>query len=381
MSPAPPALVCLVVMDGWGPAPEGPANAVYLAKTPNFDRLERRYPHTTLVASGEAVGLPPGQMGNSEVGHLNLGAGRVVYQDLTRINLAIENGSFFENEVLTTAFDRVRSGGGSLHLLGLLSDGGVHSDIGHIEALLEMASRQGVEQVFLHAFMDGRDTPPTSGVEYMRHITGVMSARKLGAVATVSGRYYAMDRDNRWERVKRAYDAIVRGEGEHDSDPVGLLERSYAAGTTDEFIVPTVVREEEAARIRDGDSVIFFNFRPDRARELTRSLTDPGFEAFDRGPGPPMPYFVSMTEYDAEFTVPVAYPPEELRHVLAEVLSESGRKQLHIAETEKYAHVTFFFNGGIERAYPGEERVLIPSPTEVDTYDQKPEMSAREVTS
>ncbi len=375
-----PALVCLLVMDGWGVAPPGPGNAIALADTPNFDGLSGEYPYTTLVASGEAVGLPPGQMGNSEVGHLNLGAGRTVFQDLTRINNAIEDGSFFDNAVLREAFDRARRAGSSVHLMGLVSDGGVHSDMGHIKALVRMAADIGCRKVFLHAFMDGRDTPPDSGIGYMQDICDYFRENGNAGVATVSGRFYAMDRDNRWERVKLAYDAIVNGAGPLQPDPLALVRDSYAAGVTDEFILPTVVIDEPSAHVREEDSVIFFNFRPDRARQLTRALTFREFSHFDRGSQPPLPWFVSMTEYDATFDVPVAYPPEKLRHVLAEVISSAGMKQLHIAETEKYAHVTFFFNGGEETVYPGEERVLIPSPTDVATYDEKPEMSARQVT-
>ncbi len=375
-----PSLVCLLVMDGWGIGPPGPGNAISLAHTPNFDHLSREYPNTTLIASGEAVGLPPGQMGNSEVGHLNLGAGRIVFQDLTRINKAIEDGSFFDNEALNQAFIRANIAGASVHLMGLLSDGGVHSDMGHIKALVEMAGRKGCQRVFLHSFMDGRDTLPESGLGYMEEIIDFFDGCGVGEVATVSGRFYAMDRDNRWQRVKKAYDAMVWGRGPYNPNPLAVLRDSYANGVTDEFVVPTVVNSEPEARIREQDSVIFFNFRPDRARELTRALTFREFRQFDRGPAPPLPWFVSMTEYDATFDVQVAYPPERLNNVLAEVISDAGMKQLHIAETEKYAHVTFFFNGGEETVYPGEERVLIPSPVDVPTYDQKPEMSARQVT-
>lgn len=375
-----PSLVCLLVMDGWGIGPPGPGNAISLAHTPNFDRLSREYPDTTLIASGEAVGLPPGQMGNSEVGHLNLGAGRIVFQDLTRINKAIEDGSFFDNEALNEAFTRACDAGASVHLMGLLSDGGVHSEMGHIKALMEIAGRKGCRRVFLHPFMDGRDTLPESGLGYMEEITAFLDGCGVGKIATVSGRFYAMDRDNRWQRVKKAYDAMVWGRGPHNTDPLAVLRESYADGVTDEFVVPTVVTNEPEARIREPDSVIFFNFRPDRARELTRALTFKEFRQFDRGPDPPLPWLVSMTEYDATFDVPVAYPPEKLNNVLAEVISRAGMKQLHIAETEKYAHVTFFFNGGKETVYPGEERVLIPSPVDVPTYDRKPEMSARQVT-
>lgn len=375
-----PVPVCLVVMDGWGLAPPGPGNAITLAETPNFDRLCEIYPTTSLKVSGEAVGLPPGQMGNSEVGHLNLGAGRIVLQDLSRINKAIDDGSFFNNPILAEAFDRARDSEHAVHLIGLLSDGGVHSGIGHIKALIEMAKQRGCKRVFLHAFMDGRDTPPTSGKGYIEDITGFMTEAGIGAIATVCGRYYAMDRDNRWDRVKLAYDAMIGGNGQLNIDPVKVLDDSYEAGVTDEFVVPTITSSDPLSRVADTDSVIFFNFRPDRAREMSRALIERDFDQFDRGPRPPAPFFVSMTEYDAKFAAPVAFPPEELKNVLAVVLSRAGRRQLHIAETEKYAHVTFFFNGGVEKINPGEERVLIPSPTDVATYDKKPEMSAFEVT-
>ncbi|MHB8168631.1 MAG: 2,3-bisphosphoglycerate-independent phosphoglycerate mutase [Thermoleophilia bacterium] len=375
-----PSYVCLIVLDGWGIAPSGPGNAVELARTPNLDALFARFPHTQLLASGEAVGLPPGQMGNSEVGHLNLGAGRTVYQDLTRINLAISDGSFFQNRELLKAFDRSVESGGAVHLLGLLSDGGVHSDIGHLKALVRMARQRQCSRLYLHLFLDGRDVPPKSGAAYVREIAAFLGEEGTGAIATIAGRYYAMDRDNRWDRVRLAYEALVRGTGPHSPDPVALVEQSCRDGITDEFVIPTVVDADPGSRVSTGDSVIFFNFRPDRARELTRALIFDDFSEFDRGPQPPRPYFVGMTEYDATFGNPVAFPPEELRNVLAAVLAAAGKTQLHIAETEKYAHVTFFFNGGAEALNPGETRKLIPSPADVATYDQKPAMSAREVT-
>ena len=375
-----PAYVCLMVLDGWGIAPPGPGNAVDLANTPNLDGLFARFPHTELMASGEAVGLPPGQMGNSEVGHLNLGAGRVVYQDLTRINWAIADGSFFRNPELLAAFAHANRTGGAVHLLGLLSDGGVHSDIGHLKALVEMARSNDCARLNLHLFLDGRDVPPRSGAGYVREIAACLAEQKTGAIATIAGRYYAMDRDNRWDRVKLAYDAIVRGEGPRNPDPVALVEASYGEGVTDEFVIPTLVDGGPGTRVAAGDSVIFFNFRPDRARELTKALIIDDFRGFDRGPRPPHPYFVGMAEYDASFGNPVAFPPEELKNVLAVVLARAGKTQLHIAETEKYAHVTFFFNGGVEALNPGETRKLVPSPTDVATYDHKPAMSAREVT-
>ncbi|MHB9112716.1 MAG: 2,3-bisphosphoglycerate-independent phosphoglycerate mutase [Thermoleophilia bacterium] len=372
-----PKPVCLVVLDGWGIAPPGPGNAVALARTPNLDRLFDEYPHTALKASGEAVGLPPGQMGNSEVGHLNLGAGRVVFQDLTRINHAIDDRTFFENPVLIEAFTRANDANSSVHLLGLLSDGGVHSDISHLKALVEMAAQQDCTRLFLHLFLDGRDVSPRSGKGYVEEILRFTNAEDLGRIATISGRFYAMDRDHRWDRVKLAYAAMVRGEGPHQADALKLVRDSYAQDITDEFVIPAVIDDGPGSRISSDDSVIFFNFRPDRAREMTRALTFKGFDGFNRGPEPPLPFLVTMTEYDDNFTSPIAFPPEELKNVLPEVLSSAGKTQLHIAETEKYAHVTFFFNGGNEKTYPGEERKLIPSPTDVATYDKKPEMSAR----
>ncbi len=373
-----PAFVCLIILDGWGVAPPGPANAVSLARTPNLDSLFDRFPHTELMASGEAVGLPAGQMGNSEVGHLNLGAGRVVLQDLTRINRAIGDGSFFENTALTGAFDRVKEKGAAVHLLGLLSDGGVHSELDHLKALVRMARQRGCRNLFLHLFLDGRDVPPRCGIGYIREISGHMMREGCGRIGTIAGRYYGMDRDRRWDRVKLAYDAIVHGSGPYEPDPVRLVEKSYAARVTDEFVVPAVV--DKGAKVDSYDSVIFFNFRPDRSRELSRALIFDDFQEFDRGAQPPLPYFVSMTEYDAGFPTPVAFLPEELKNVLAAVLSRAGRTQLHIAETEKYAHVTFFFNGGVEPPYPGEARKLVPSPADVPTYDKKPAMSALAVT-
>lgn len=372
-----PIPVCLVILDGWGIAPPGPGNAITLAHTPNLDRLFEKYPRTALKASGEAVGLPPGQMGNSEVGHLNLGAGRVVYQDLTRINHSIEDGTFFENPILKDAFKRAKTADSSVHLLGLLSDGGVHSDISHLKALIEMAARHDCAKLFLHLFLDGRDVSPRSGIGYVEEIIRYTDAEGLGRIATISGRFYAMDRDHRWDRVELAYAAMVRGEGPNVPDALKLVRDSYEQDVTDEFVIPAVIDNSRGSRISGEDSVIFFNFRPDRAREITRALSFEDFDGFDRGPEPPIPYLVTMTEYDDKFTSPIAFPQEELKNVLPEVLSAAGKTQLHIAETEKYAHVTFFFNGGNEMTYPGEERILIPSPTDVETYDKKPEMSAR----
>ena len=335
-------------------------------------------PHTRIGASGMDVGLPDGQMGNSEVGHTNIGAGRIVYQELTRITKSFDEGEALGNPALTAAMENARRPGQALHLMGLLSDGGVHSHIRHLYGLMEMARRFAVERVYLHCFMDGRDVPPTSGIEFIAALQQKIKELGLGQIATVSGRYYAMDRDNRWERVKLAYDAIVNGEGNKDPDPVAVMQKSYDAGVTDEFIVPTVVTE--GAGIKAGDSVIFFNFRPDRARELTRALVDPDFAGFEREKGFFPLTYICMTQYDATMpNVEVAYRPESLANTLGEYLSRLGKTQLRIAETEKYAHVTFFFNGGVEAPYEGEDRVLIPSP-KVATYDLQPEMSAYAVT-
>jgi 2,3-bisphosphoglycerate-independent phosphoglycerate mutase len=358
-------LVCLVILDGWGLAPPGPGNAVELARTPVFDRLWSTYPHTELAASGRAVGLPDGQMGNSEVGHTNLGAGRVVRQDLVRIDDDIESGAFFENPVLVEACERGRAG--ALHLLGLVSDGGVHSHVRHLRALQELADRQRVGHVFVHAFTDGRDTSPTGGAGYLEGIPGV---------ATVAGRYYAMDRDRRWDRVERAYAAIVHGEGERADDAVAAVRAKYEGGETDEFIQPIVIGDPARGRIRAGDAVVFFNFRPDRARELSWALTDPAFSGFDRGADPPLPHYVQMTEYADDIHAPVAFPSESLHDVLAQILAGAGIAQVHAAETEKYAHVTYFFDGGSETRQRGEEWKLVDSRRDVATYDLAPQMSA-----
>lgn len=369
----------LIVLDGWGHREEAACNAVRQARTPRLSELARTYPGTTLGAGGLAVGLPEGQMGNSEVGHLNLGAGRVVYQDYTRISLAVEDGSFFDNPVLNRACGQVRQTGGALHLLGLVSDGGVHSHQRHLEALVELAARRGVERLYVHAFLDGRDTPPQSGRGYLEALERVLAREGVGRIATVSGRYYAMDRDTRWDRVEKAFRALCRGEGRIAASADEAVRSAYDEGQTDEFVVPRVV-VDQAGRpvgpVRDGDAVIFFNFRADRARELTRAFTQPGFDAFDVAGRPALACFVTFTEYDETFGLPIAFAPERLTHLFGEVVSAAGLRQLRIAETEKYAHVTFFFNGGSEEPFPGEERVLIPSPRDVATYDQKPEMSA-----
>jgi len=371
--------LCLIILDGWGVSKETRGNAIALGKTPNMDRLLFEYPHTFLDASGEAVGLPEGQMGNSEVGHLNIGAGRVVYQEFTRITKAIRDGSFFQEPVLLEAIKNVQRHSSSLHLMGLFSDGGVHSHITHLYALLELAKKNCLESVFLHLFLDGRDVPPQSALEYLAQLEKKIAEIGLGKIATISGRYYAMDRDKRWERTKLTYDAMVYGKGEYAKNAEEAVEQSYAQGVVDEFVKPTVI-SLTSSRIKDNDSIIFFNFRSDRTRQITRAFINSDFSEFDRGPHPPKVHFVCMTEYDATFKAPIAFPPLELADVLANVIAEKNLKQLHIAETEKYAHVTFFFNGGKEEPKKGEERRLIPSP-QVATYDLKPEMSAYEVTS
>ena len=372
--------VVLMVLDGWGTAPAGSGNAVSLATTPVFDGLLAAYPHGTLEASGPAVGLPPGQMGNSEVGHLNIGAGRVVYQDLTRISKAISDGEFFTNRVLTQAYAKAHGRGSTLHLMGLVSGGGVHSDMGHLKACLDLAARQRLTKVVVHAFLDGRDTPPRSAKVYLAEIQQTMDDLALGRFGVICGRYYAMDRDTRWDRVKLAYDALAYGDGFFAADAQAAVDAAYKRGENDEFVRPTVVAPEHDPRVVDGDVCLFFNFRPDRARELTRAFTEPGFAEFERGPHPPATDFVTLTRYKKEFGLPVAFSPQHPTNVLADVLAAHGLRQLHIAETEKYAHVTFFMNGGVEKAVEGETRILVPSPRDVPTYDRKPEMSARFVT-
>ncbi|MBR5791248.1 MAG: 2,3-bisphosphoglycerate-independent phosphoglycerate mutase [Phascolarctobacterium sp.] len=370
--------VMLMILDGWGVAPASDVNAATLAQTPNLDRYFAEFPHTTLEASGMEVGLPEGQIGNSEVGHLNIGAGRIIYQSLTRITKAIKDGDFFTNEVLCACMDKTKNAGKALHLMGLLSDGGVHSNINHLIALLEMAKARGLEKVYVHAFLDGRDVPPKSAVGFIKQLQDAIAGMGFGKIATVMGRYYAMDRDNRWDRLEKAYKTLVFGEGKLVADPVQGVEASYEAGVTDEFVEPMVV-EGVDAKITSGDGIIFFNFRPDRARQITRALNDAEFPHFER-PASALPVnFVCMTQYDATIDAPVAYPPEEYNDTLGEVLAKEGKHQLRIAETEKYAHVTFFFNGGVEEPNLNEERVLINSP-KVATYNLQPEMSAYDVT-
>lgn len=373
-----PLLLC--IMDGFGINPAEKGNAIKMAKTPNLDKLFQTYPHTQLSASGMAVGLPEGQMGNSEVGHTNIGAGRIVYQELTRITKSIQDGDFYENEALLKAIENAKQNKTALHLLGLVSDGGVHSHNSHIYALAELAKRSGLEKVYVHCFLDGRDVPPTSGKDFVKEMTEKLNEIGVGKIATVMGRYYAMDRDNRWDRVEKAYRAMVFGEGNTDSCPVSAVEDSYKNDVTDEFVVPTVITEngEPVAKIGAGDSVIFANFRPDRARQITRAFVDPDFNGFERKFFPV--HFVCMTQYDKTMpNVDVAFKPQVLVNTLGEYLSKHGLKQLRIAETEKYAHVTFFFNGGVEKVSEGEDRALINSP-KVATYDLQPEMSAFEVT-
>ena len=370
----------LIIMDGFGERKDSEGNAVKLAGTPHISALEAEYPMTFIGASGMSVGLPDGQMGNSEVGHLNIGAGRIVYQELTRITKAIQDGDFFQVKEFNDAIDNCLKNGTDLHLFGLLSDGGVHSHNEHLYALVELAKKRGLDRVYIHCFMDGRDVPPDSGKGYMEQLEATLQEIGVGKIASVSGRYYAMDRDNRWERVQKAYDAIAKSEGEFNESAVAAMQASYDAGVMDEFVLPTVITQngQPVARVKKDDSIIFFNFRPDRAREITRTFIDPEFSGFAREDFPV--YFVSMTQYDTTFpNIHVAYKPQTLENTLGEYLSKNGVKQFRIAETEKYAHVTFFFNGGVEQPNPGEDRVLIPSP-KVATYDLQPEMSAYEVT-
>ncbi|MGM9552062.1 MAG: 2,3-bisphosphoglycerate-independent phosphoglycerate mutase [Clostridia bacterium] len=367
--------VALIIMDGYGLNPSHEGNAIYEANTPNLDKYFKECPNTAIAASGLDVGLPDGQMGNSEVGHTNIGAGRVVYQMLVKITKDIQDGTILKNKVLCDAMENAK--GKALHLMGLLSPGGVHSHNTHLYGLIEMAKKMGVEKVYVHTFLDGRDVPPSSAAEYMEELQKKIDEIGLGSIATVAGRFYAMDRDNAWDRVEKAYAALVYGEGVEETDAVEAVKNSYANGVTDEFMLPTVV--DKNGQIKEGDSVIFFNFRPDRARQLTRTFVDESFTGFERRKGYFPLHFVCMAQYDAEMpNVTVAYPPEELTMTLGEYLSKKGLTQLRIAETQKYAHVTFFFNGGEEKQFGGEDRILIKSP-DVATFDMKPEMSAYEV--
>ncbi len=370
-----------MILDGWGYTTEEEGNAVMAANTQILDSLLEKYPSCLLEVSGKGVGLPEGQMGNSEVGHLNIGAGRIVYQDFTRINKAIYDGSFFENRVLLEAMKNVKENDSSLHLMGLFSYGGVHSHMDHMRALVEMAKKEGLEKVYIHAFLDGRDVPPQTALEDMKDHEEFCKSTGIVKTATISGRYYAMDRDKRWKRTELAYDAITLGEGILADDAVSAISQAYERGENDEFVRPTVITGEDGrpvATVKNGDSVIFYNFRPDRARQMTYAFVKDDFDGFERKANPDV-HYVCMAEYDENLDVPIAFPPETIKNTLGEVLSNNNKNQLRIAETEKYAHVTFFFNGGVEKENEGEERCLIPSP-DVATYDLKPEMSAYEVT-
>jgi 2,3-bisphosphoglycerate-independent phosphoglycerate mutase len=376
-----PKPIVLTVLDGWGFRAETKGNAIALARKPNYDRLLADFPNTLVHTSGPAVGLPEGQMGNSEVGHLNMGAGRIVHMDITRIDQAIADGSFFQHDLLLQAMRRGQKG--QLHLIGLLSDGGVHSHMQHLFALLRMAHQNEVERVFIHCFLDGRDTPPNSGIDYLRQLQQQLKEIGTGRIASLSGRYYAMDRDNRWERVELAYRAVVHGQSEvRYQDPIEAIRKSYEAGVTDEFSVPVAMTNgpgpaaPPVACIRDDDAVIFFNFRADRARQMTKAIAEPGFDRFADPARPRKLFFVGMTQYDKSFTwLNYVLTPEKLEHILAQVFAGLNMRNLRVAETEKYAHVTYFFNGGVEKPFPGEERLLVPSP-KVPTYDLMPEMSA-----
>jgi len=372
----------LMILDGWGQNPVCHDNAACMAKTPRLDDLFAHVPHTLLGASGRSVGLPDGQMGNSEVGHLNLGAGRIIYQELTRISLSIEDGSLFENPVLNQTLTDLRTSGGKLHLLGLLSDGGVHSHNSHLYALIAMAHRAGISDICIHPFLDGRDTPPKSAAGYLQELETELQRQGAGRICSIMGRFFAMDRDNRWERVERAWRALVDGIGIQVTSSSQAIADAYAAGQTDEFVEPRLISQDNQppSTIDDGDAIVFFNFRSDRARELTRAFTATDFTGFSRRKVPDLAGYVCLTEYDETFGLPVAFPSTSYEQLLGEVIASHGLRQLRIAETEKYAHVTFFFNGGREEPFWGEDRALIPSPKEIATYDQKPEMSAVAVT-
>ena len=374
-------LTMLMILDGFGDNPNKDGNAIKMAKTPNIDRLMKKYSNVDIGTSGLAVGLPEGQMGNSEVGHTNIGAGRIVYQELTRITKSIEDGDFFSNPEFISAIENCKKNNSKLHILGLVSDGGVHSHNRHLYGLLEMAKRRDFEDVYVHCFLDGRDTPPASAESYILKLQDKMNEKGVGKIASLSGRFYAMDRDKRWQRVQKCYDALVNGEGEKAGDPIKAIEDSYQKEVFDEFVEPTVIcnGEEPVATIGKNDSVIFFNFRPDRAREITRAIVDPNFDGFETKKDLNT-YFVCFTSYDETMpNVHIAFKKEPLKNTFGEYISNKGYTQLRIAETEKYAHVTFFFNGGEEKQYEGEDRILVPSP-KVETYDMKPEMSAYEVT-
>jgi len=372
----------LIILDGWGIGADEPTNAVLAAHTPCIDRLQATYPMTRLHCSGRAVGLPSGIMGNSEVGHMNIGAGRVVYQDLVRIDTAIDDGTFVNNPQLDAAMQAVAASNTALHLMGLVSDGGVHSHLTHLCALIDMAQKKGLARVFVHAILDGRDTAPHSGAGYLAQLEEHYRQTGCGATASICGRYFAMDRDKRWDRVETAYRLYTDGDGRPETDPVAAVKSAYAREETDEFVKPVVMVGDDGtplATVGDGDGIIFFNFRADRAREITRAFTDPGFDGFSRRTMPRLAGYTTMTLYDEAFDLPMAFEPEHLDRILGEVISQTGMRQLRIAETEKYAHVTYFFNGGEETPFENEERCMIPSPREVATYDLKPEMSALQV--
>jgi len=373
-------LMALVILDGYGYTQNKEGNAIEEAKTPFLNALYQNNPHTLITASGPEVGLPAGQMGNSEVGHLNLGAGRVVYQELTRISKSIVDGDFFENEAFLKGIESAKEKNSTLHLMGLLSDGGVHSHEDHLYALIELAKKQGLKKVVIHCFMDGRDTAPDGGAIFVKHLEEKIKEIGVGEIGTIMGRYFAMDRDNRWDRIQKAYGALVMGEGVHVLSATQAIRESYGKGVSDEFILPTIIDTVEETRIKANDTIIFFNFRPDRARELTQAFIDPDFSEFIRQTGYFPVTFVSMTQYEKSFTnIEIAFKPDCIKNTLGEYLSDLGIHQLRIAETEKYAHVTYFFNGGVEKQYLLEDRVLVPSP-HVPTYDLMPEMSAPEVT-
>ena len=373
----------LIILDGWGVREDRTGNAVAQAHTPFLHKIQKQYPCSQLVTFGNAVGLPDEIMGNSEVGHLNIGAGRVVYQDLMRIDKAIENGSFFENPAISRLMEKVKKNRSKLHLMGLVSDGGVHSQLTHLFALLDMAGRRQLEQVVVHAILDGRDTPPTSGVTYLSALQSHIETSGIGAIASICGRFYAMDRDKRWDRIEKAFHLYTRGQGIQATDPIAAINSAYAKKETDEFVKPIVMVEADGSplgTLKNGDGILFFNFRADRAREITRALTDKTFDEFERTPMPDLCGYTCMTRFDESFSLPIAFEPVYMVNILGEIISRNGLRQLRIAETEKYAHVTYFFNGGREKPFEGEDRCLIPSPREVSTYDQKPEMSAHEVT-
>lgn len=364
----------LIILDGWGINPSTKGNAVVQANTPYLSKLMASYPHTELTCSGEAVGLPDGIMGNSEVGHLNIGAGRIVYQDLLRIDRAIQDTTFFKNKALLDAVNTVKEKKSRLHLMGLVSNGGVHSQLTHLFALLSLAKQKKCNEVYVHVILDGRDTPPDSGAGFVSQLQDEINRLEIGSIATICGRFYAMDRDTRWERTQKAYQLYTEADGTQENDPVQAIQNAYDRGETDEFVKPVIINPD--GQIADDDGIIFFNFRADRARQITRAFTETDFQGFSRSRVPNLARYVCMTLYDEKFFLPLAFPPQHLDGILGEVVSKQGLSQLRVAETEKYAHVTYFFNGGEEKPFPGEDRCLIPSPREIETYDQKPEMSA-----